>query len=210
MPPADISLLPPPEDAAATLGGDLLPGGKQILCPGPYHSESDRSLSVKFDASAPDGFIVNTFGGDDPLAAKDYVREKLGLPEFGSRRRTAPIDHEAHARKRAEAEAQQAAYAEKQREKARWLWGSVSRPILGTPAGRYLRQKRKLGTVPDTLRFLPARGEYPPALIAAYGLPTEPEPGRYAPLPASKIQAVHITKLLPDGSDRDRSVPKKM
>jgi hypothetical protein len=67
------------EFAARDLGGDLLPGGKQILCPGPGHSEHDRSLSVKLDASAPDGFVVKSFTGDDPLACKDYVRDVLGL-----------------------------------------------------------------------------------------------------------------------------------
>ena len=33
---------------------------------------------------APDGFLVHCFAGDDPIACKDYVREKLGLPAFKS------------------------------------------------------------------------------------------------------------------------------
>jgi hypothetical protein len=191
------------------LGGDLLPGGKQILCPGPYHSNADRSLSVLLDPDATDGFVVHSFTGDDPLACRDYVRDALDLPGFSARRQGRREHNEAHARKRSETQAQQTAYAEKQREKARWLW-SISQPILGTPAARYLREKRQLSTVPDTLRYLPLRNDHPPALIAAYGLPDEPEAGRYAPLPVSRVVAVHITRLLPDGSDRDRSVKKIM
>jgi 5S rRNA maturation endonuclease (ribonuclease M5) len=62
------------------LGGDA--NGAQLLCPGPGHSVEDRSLSVKIDPDAPDGFLVKSFADDDPLQCKDYVRKKLGLPEF--------------------------------------------------------------------------------------------------------------------------------
>jgi hypothetical protein len=65
---------------AQALGGIVSSG--QVLCPGPNHSTADRSLSVKADPSAPDGFLVYSFSGDDVLACRDYVREKLGLPEF--------------------------------------------------------------------------------------------------------------------------------
>ena len=64
------------------LGGDI--SASQLLCPGPDHSKSDRSLSVKLDSNAPDGFLVHSFAGDDPITCKDYVREKLGLPAFQS------------------------------------------------------------------------------------------------------------------------------
>jgi hypothetical protein len=53
-----------------------------VLCPGPYHSASDRSLNVKIDADAPDGFVVHSFAADDPIICRDHVREKLGLPAF--------------------------------------------------------------------------------------------------------------------------------
>jgi AAA domain/Toprim-like len=62
------------------LGGEISAG--QLLCPGPDHSAADRSLSVKLDDSAPDGFLVHSFAGDDPIACKDHVRQKLGLPAF--------------------------------------------------------------------------------------------------------------------------------
>jgi RecA-family ATPase len=62
------------------LGGEI--SGGQLLCPGPGHSAVDRSLSVKPDDNAPDGFLVHSFAHDDPIACKDYVREKLGSPAF--------------------------------------------------------------------------------------------------------------------------------
>jgi hypothetical protein len=63
-----------------TLGGDV--SGGCLRCPGPGHSRADRSLSIKLDTNAPDGFLVHSFAGDDPIACKDYVRDKLGLPAF--------------------------------------------------------------------------------------------------------------------------------
>lgn len=67
-------------EAARALGGEI--SGRQILAPGPLHSDDDRSMAVLFDPSAPDGFVVNSFAGDDPLTCKDYVRERLGLEPF--------------------------------------------------------------------------------------------------------------------------------
>jgi RecA-family ATPase len=65
---------------AKALGGEV--NGGQVLAPGPNHSPSDRSLSVKLDGSAPDGFVVHSFADDDPIACKDYVRAKAGLEPF--------------------------------------------------------------------------------------------------------------------------------
>jgi hypothetical protein len=64
---------------AAALGGEVSVSGDQVLCPGPGHSPKDRSLSIKLDCSAPDGFVVNSFAGDDAIDCKDYVRDKAGL-----------------------------------------------------------------------------------------------------------------------------------
>ena len=65
---------------ARALGGEVR--GDEVLCPGPRHSAKDRSLAVKPNNYAPDGFVVHSFAGDDPIACKDYVREKAGLPAF--------------------------------------------------------------------------------------------------------------------------------
>jgi hypothetical protein len=65
---------------ANALGGEIT--GGRLRCPGPDHSAADRSLSIKLDNNAPDGFVVHSFAGDDPIVCKDYVRSKAGLPAF--------------------------------------------------------------------------------------------------------------------------------
>ena len=75
-----IGGFPDLQTLARALGGEV--NGGQVLCPGPGHSAKDRSLSVKLDAGAPDGFLVHSFSSDDPIACRDYVREKTGLPAF--------------------------------------------------------------------------------------------------------------------------------
>ena len=65
---------------AKALGGEV--SGSQVLAPGPGHSVVDRSLSVKLDSGAPDGFVTHSFAGDDPIACRDHVRAKAGLEPF--------------------------------------------------------------------------------------------------------------------------------
>ena len=102
---------------------------------------------------------------------------------------------------RAKAEAFEREEAAKRLETARWLW-SNGKPIGGTIAERYLRGPRHIsGTLPGTLRFLPARNGYPPALIAAFGLPLEPEPGVLT-IARAQVEGVHLTRLKPDGSGK--------
>jgi hypothetical protein len=85
--------------------------------------------------------------------------------------------------------------------KAQWLW-SKSRPLIGTVAESYLRGARGYdGPLPATLRFLPARGDHGPAMLAAFGMAIEPEPGRVEIDPRD-LCAVHITRLAPDGSGK--------
>ena len=67
-------------ELAKLLGGDVC--NEEVLCPGPGHSDGDRSLSVKPDRDAADGFLVYSFAGDDPILCRDHVRTKLGLPPF--------------------------------------------------------------------------------------------------------------------------------
>jgi len=63
--------------AAKALNGSIVSGA--IIAPGPGHSSLDRSLSIRFSTSAPGGFVVHSFAGDDPIACRDYVRACLGL-----------------------------------------------------------------------------------------------------------------------------------
>ncbi|MFM9857228.1 toprim domain-containing protein [Pseudoxanthobacter sp. M-2] len=64
--------------AAALLGG-IVVGRDRIIAPGPGHSRADRSLSIRFDSKAPDGFVVYSFANDDWGACRDQIRERLGL-----------------------------------------------------------------------------------------------------------------------------------
>ncbi len=72
---------------ARALGGEI--AGGQVRAPGPGHSPRDRSLSVKLDANAPDGFVANSFANDNWTDCKDYVRQKLGLPSCNGKPSTA-------------------------------------------------------------------------------------------------------------------------
>ena len=93
--------------------------------------------------------------------------------------------------------------------KARWLW-SRRKPIAGTIAERYLREGRGITCpLPATLGFLPPHGEYPPAMIAAFGLAHETEPGLIV-IGNNAVRGVHITRLLSDGSDRERGERAKI
>ena len=58
---------------ARHLDGEVT-GRNSIVAPGPGHSRKDRSLSVTLDRDAPDGFLVNSFAGDDPITCRDHVR----------------------------------------------------------------------------------------------------------------------------------------
>ena len=78
---------------------------------------------------------------------------------------------------------------------ARALGGEAS----GSPAEVYLRQHRGIQCqLPTTLGFLPAHEPHPPALIAAFGLAHELEPGVIA-INEHAVMAVHLIKLAPDG-----------
>jgi len=73
------------ETLQRVLGGEIVRSkdghGRQVSCPGPGHSATDRSLTVK-PANSEDGFIVTSFAGDDWQRCKEFVRTKLGLAAF--------------------------------------------------------------------------------------------------------------------------------
>ncbi len=81
--------------------------------------------------------------------------------------------------------------------------------IERTVAEAYLRKARCYGgPIPATVGFLPASGDYAPALIAAFGMARETLPGGLV-IDDAAIRGVHITSLKPDGggkagSDRDK------
>jgi len=108
---------------------------------------------------------------------------------------------------RESAQASHAEYEQRQRETARYLW-SARRPIAGTIAETYLRERGYGGPLPPTLAFLPARNGHPPAMIAAFAFMDECASGMLGE--PDNIMAVHLTMLKPDGSGKADVTPNKI
>jgi hypothetical protein len=100
-------------------------------------------------------------------------------------------------KKSAEREKEQ---AERQQSKAQYLW-LIRRPIEGSSAVKYLRECRGYGgPLPATLGFLPPfKPQHSPAMIAAFGMAVETEPGQLL-ISDELVRGVHLTLLKPDGS----------
>lgn len=134
---------------AQALGGQVVAG--QVLAPGRGHSRGDRSLSIRLDARAPGGFLVHTFSGDDPLDAKDYVRERLGLEREYPEREEAERPRPRPAPVRDPGEAGRIATALE-------IWRATLNPA-GTPVEAYLARERHLpqpvGELAHAVRFHP-------------------------------------------------------
>jgi hypothetical protein len=111
-------------------------------------------------------------------------------------------------RARVEAANRDAISKSKRRSTANYLWRQ-RQLITGTIAEKYLREARRIpGRLPETLAFLPpAKPEYLPALIAAYGMPAEPEPGLLS-IPERAVCAVQLVLLDNDGTKADISPNK--
>jgi RecA-family ATPase len=77
---------PDPRSVAAALGG--VARGNRVHAPTPGHSRHDKGTVVTIDPGAPDGCLVHSFNGGDPLAIKDELRRQGVLPERGQERRT--------------------------------------------------------------------------------------------------------------------------
>ncbi|MEZ2144930.1 toprim domain-containing protein [Bradyrhizobium sp. DN5] len=111
-------------------------------------------------------------------------------------------------RERIEREGREAEELRRQHQKASWLW-SQRQPIGGTVAELYVREARGITCpLPPTLWFLaPRKPEHHPAMIAAFALPHEVEPGLLGE--PRGVEAVHLTLLKPDGSGKaDVDEPK--
>jgi hypothetical protein len=92
---------------------------------------------------------------------------------------------------------------------ARRLWAQGTRAI-DSPVEDYLAARGiRLPRLPRTLRYLPANTKHPHALIAAFGLAHEVEPG-IIDIADDAVLGVHVTRLLPDGSDRERGDKAKI
>jgi putative DNA primase/helicase len=194
---------------AAALGGQVT-GTNTILCPGPGHSSRDRSLAVRLDPAAPDGFLTYSHAGDPWRACRDHVRARLRLPAWepgDGRHRLVPQQYIAKwdlaAIEEETAEIPQPFTDEELARiaNARRLWDEGQDP-RGTLAEMYLRETRRLN-LPDelagtTLRFhaeCPWRDENTgyticvPTLVAAF-----------RSIDDDAVSAIHRIALNPDGT----------
>ena len=115
--------------------------------------------------------------------------------------RAAPVmsEHEKADKERAEEQRRRDLAAS--RSKSQWLWAS-RKPLKHSIAEIYLRECRGYrGPLPPTLGFLPARDNHPPAMIGAFGMANETEPGVLV-IGSDDVTGVHVTRLKPDGSDK--------
>jgi putative DNA primase/helicase len=80
---------------------------------------------------------------------------------------------------------------------ASWLWSQRNPITEGTPPALYLCKRGYTGSIPATLGYLSARNPYPAAMIAAFGMADEPEPGILAP--PRTVTGIHLTRLTGDG-----------
>src|SRR5215218_6775822 len=143
-------------EIAKALGGQVS-GRDTALVPGPGHSHRDRSLSVRVDPQAPDGFMLFSHCGDDWKACRDHVRKGLGLPEWqpgdGQQRSVPPSRLKQWDMAAVHAEAEDIRPRDESDlgriDKAQKLW-SKGRDPRGTLAETYMRGHRGLN-LPDEL-----------------------------------------------------------
>jgi len=161
--------------AANALGGEV--SGRRVLAPGPGHSKHDRSMSVTFDRTAPDGFLVHSFAGDDWQTCRDHVKSALGLAsEWAPRPRTTPPKPTEDISTNTQPALQ--------------IW-QEARAAMGSPVEAYLIG-RGLSLAPEahsTLRYhpnCPFKGETAPAMIAAM-----------VDIHTNEFHGVHRTRLNP-------------
>lgn len=184
--------------AARALGGDAR--GSSIVCPGPGHSRRDRSMAVLLDPAAPDGFVVFSFAGDDPITCKDHVREALGLPAWrpGSKvsaRATVPAPVAVSGdRSREELHGKRDDAAERISYALASTWSPVQ-PLSGTLGERYLIDNRRLDI--SGIELGRALGWHC-GIKAVVALMTDPVSARPC--------GVHRTFLNPDSTKRERKM----
>jgi putative DNA primase/helicase len=99
-------------------------------------------------------------------------------------------------------------YERNQRLKAARLWAR-RRPMRGTFAENYLRRRGITCPLPPTLGYLPrGKPEHHPALIAAFAVADEVEPGMLGE--PRNVGAVHLTLLTPNGLGKAEVKPNKL
>jgi predicted P-loop ATPase len=182
---------------ARVLHGDLS-GDDWINLPGPGHSSKDRSLGIRLNRHAPDGFSVHSFAGDDPATCRAYIKQLLQTASV-----IVPHPIEPDAETNDKISAQKRIYA------ALRIW-SEAIPAKGTVVETYLAGRGcSLNTAPvkaDDLRFhscCPFMAYRVRAMVALMRDVVTGEP-----------RGILITALQDDGSAKrifaDGTCPKRM
>ncbi|HWK68591.1 MAG TPA: CHC2 zinc finger domain-containing protein [Rhizobiaceae bacterium] len=174
-----------------------------------FHCDDGRGHFKCFGCGASGdhfGFLMAIDGLSFPRAVT-VVSEMAGirLPnergETAEEKRQREARQQEHVQRGAADAARRKAEATEERQKAQRVWAR-GQPIKGMIAERYMRVARGVTCpLPPTLRYLPARTGYTHALMAAFGIASEPEPGRLA-IDDEAVQGVHLIRLRPDGSDK--------
>jgi len=154
--------------------GGTVTGRDSCGVPGPGHSKSDRSLSIRIDPKDSLGFKVHSFAGDDWQVCRDYVAAALGLQRARNDLAARSIDFPLQ------------------------LW-SEAVGARGTLVEKYLGS-RQIG-LPERhqefLRFHPScpfgKGSRHPCMI-----------GLFRDIRTNEAKAIHRTALTPDGQKIDR------
>jgi hypothetical protein len=181
------------DEIACVLGGRKTGRGWTARCP----AHDDHSPSLSISAGHDGRPLVKCHAGCDQRDVIDALRARGLWPESSNADGARPTP-----RRTSALPSNDDTYEREQSRKAAWLW-QRRQPITGTIAETYLRQARGYsGPLPSTLAFLPpSKPEHAPAMIAAYGLPGEPEPGVLSP--PRNVDAVHLTLLAPSGGKAD-------
>ena len=182
------------QELTRKLGGDWC--GRFGLAPGPGHSKNDRSLKIAPHRNDPDDVVLYSFAGDDWQWLRDEFRRMGLLPAKRSHSPAAP-DPVAREKAKAEAREREKLDAANKARKRQWLnalWHQ-GEAAEGTNVEGYLTDTRRLKAPPlEVVRYLPAglAGQPYPAMLAAFGLPEEPEPGK---LRLDEVSGIHLTFL---------------
>jgi putative DNA primase/helicase len=166
---------------ARAIGGQV--SGNRVRFAPLGHSRRDRSAWIEIAPNLPDGFYVGTFAADDPLAIKDYVKERLGIAgRKGWAPRVPSVMRD---------DAERTAGALK-------IWSQAQDP-RATPVKAYLTCPRPHGrgvelpreAIGEAIRFhphCPFRGTTAPVMICLVRDVVSDEP-----------RAIHRTALSPEG-----------
>jgi hypothetical protein len=184
--------------------------GHYGTAPAPGHSKRDRSLSIRPHPADPEDVILHSFAGEDWQEVKTDLRRQGLLSGNWKSFHRQDLDEQQRRRKIEAARRATDTTAERLRI-ALWLWDNAI-PADRTIVPKYLQSRKiEIDAFPTTIRFSPARPpKHPhPAMIAAFGLPDEPEPGLLR-IPRDRIQGIHLTLLKPDGGNKAETEPNKI